>query len=118
MSILHFCFQQFQAHLHVPYKLWQHLFKVKKTKDWGNIFTVIELCMCTPCSKAALERFFSQMRIVKTDWRNCLLDVNLTRLLRIKVAGPLLKSFHDNYCHLAINLWFNAKRQTTGTERT
>ena len=65
MSILHFCFQQFQAHLHAPYKLWQYLIKVKKTKDWGNIFTVIELCMCTPCSNAALERIFSQIHIVK-----------------------------------------------------
>ena len=68
MSILHFCFQQFQAHLHTSHKLWQYLFEVKKTKDWGNIFLVIELCMCTPCSDAALKRFFSQIRIVKTDW--------------------------------------------------
>ena len=65
--------------------------------------------MCTPCSNAVLERFFSQMRIIKTDWRNRLSGVNLTSLSRIRLAGPSLKSFHDNYCHLAINLWFNAK---------
>ena len=65
--------------------------------------------MCTPCSNAALKRFFSQIRIVKTDWWNRLSEFNLTSFLRIKVAGPSLKSFHDNYCHLIINLWFNAE---------
>ena len=30
------------------------------------------------------------------------------------MAEPSLKSFHDNYCHLATNLWFNAKDRQLG----
>ena len=93
--IIFFCLQNFQTHLHSPYKLWQYLYQLRDDKDWQNIFTLIELCMCSPCSNAALERFFSQMRMVKTDWRNCLNEENLTHLLCIKVAGPPLREFHD-----------------------
>ena len=37
-----------------------------------------------------------------------------TRILRIKVAGPSLKSILDNYRHLAIDLWFNEKERRLG----
>ena len=66
-SILKFCLQQLQVHLHAPYKLWQFLFPVKETRDWYIIFMIMELCICTPCSNAELERFFSQMLVVKAD---------------------------------------------------
>ena len=78
---------------------------------------IIELCICTPCSNAELERFLSQMQVMKTDWCNRLSEVNLTCLLRIKVAGPSLKSFHDNYYHLAIDLWFNEKERWLGQKQ-
>ena len=77
--------------------MWQYLYQLWDDKDWRNIFTLIELCMCSPCSNAALERFFSQMRVVKIDWRNRLNEENLTHLLRIKDAGPPLREFHDTY---------------------
>ena len=114
MHIIHFCLTNFQVHLHAPYKLWQFLASMRADKDWSNIFTMIELCICALCSNAELERFFSQMRVVKTDWCNRLSEENLTCLLRIKVAGPTLKSFHDDYCKLAINRWFNDKHRRIG----
>ena len=117
MSILNFCLQQLPLHLHAPYKLWQFLFPMKETRDWCNIFTIIELCICNLCLNAEFQRFFSQMQVVKTDWCNCLSKVNLTCLLRIKVAGPSLKLFHDNYCHLAIHLWFNKKERQLGQKQ-
>ena len=70
--------------------------------------------MCTPCSNAVLERFFSQMRVVKTDWRNRLNEENLTNLLRIKVTGPSLKEFHNTYCELAVSAWYNDKHRRMG----
>ena len=82
-----------------------------ETRDWCNIFTIIELCICTPCSIAEVKRFISQMQVVKTDWRSRLSEVNLTCLLRIEVADPSLKSFHDSYCHLSIDLYGLTKRR-------
>ena len=73
-----FCLQNFQTHLHSPYKLWQYLYQLRDDKDWQNIFTLKELCMCSPCSNAVLERFFNQIRVVKTDWRNRLNEENNT----------------------------------------
>ena len=112
--IIFFCLQNLQTHLHSPYKLWQYLYQLWDDKDWRNIFTLIELCMCSPCSNAALERFFSQMRVVKTNWRNRLNEENLTHLLRIKVAGPPLREFHDTYCDLAVSSWYNDKHRRMG----
>ena len=114
MSSLNFYLQQLQVHLHAPYKLWQFLFPMRETRDWCNIFTIIELCICTPCSNAEFERFFNQMWVMKTDWCNRLPEVNLTWMLSIKVAGPSLKSILDNYRHLAIDLWFNEKERRLG----
>ena len=41
MSILNFCLQQLQVHLHASYKLWQFLFPIKEMRDWCNIFTIL-----------------------------------------------------------------------------
>ena len=41
MSILNFCLQQLQVHLHASYKLWQFLFPIKEMRDWCDIFTII-----------------------------------------------------------------------------
>ena len=70
--------------------------------------------MCSPCSNAALQRFFSQMRVAKTDWRNLLNKENLTHLLRIKVAGPPRREFHETYCDLAVSSWYNDKHRRMG----
>ena len=113
-SILESQSSKFQTHLHSPYKLWQYLYQLRDDKDWRNIFTLIELCMCSPCSNTALEGFFSQMHVVKTNWRNRLNKENLTHLLRIKVAGPPLREFHDTYRDLAISSWYSDKHQQMG----
>ena len=64
-----------------------------------------EFCLCVPFINAAFERFFSQMRIVKTGWRNKLNEKNLSSLFYIKTQGPTLTEFHDNYCSPTVNLW-------------
>ena len=92
-----------------PLKLWQLLYPYKMERGWSDIFLVAELCFCAPSSNASLERFFSQMRVVKTDWRNSLSEKNLTSLLRIKVAGPTLKVFAEKYCEKAVSNWYDDK---------
>ena len=95
--------------IYTPLKMWQLLNPFKNERGWNNIFLIAELCFCVPCSNASLERFFSQMRTVKTDWRNSLSESNLTSLLRIKVSGPTLKVFVDKYCAKAVNNWYHDK---------
>ena len=56
-----------------------------------------------------LGRFFSQMMIVKIDWKNSLSECNLTSLLWIKVSCPTLKVFFDKYCAKVVNNWCHDK---------
>ena len=76
-----------------PIQLWKLLFSYKSGKNWDNILLLVELCLCAPYSNAILERFFSQMKVVKTDWLNRLTDENLTALLYIKSKGRRSKIF-------------------------
>ena len=79
--------------IYTQLKMWQLLNPFKNERGWNNIFLIAKLCFCVPFSNASLERFFSQMRIVKTGWRNSLSESNLTSLLRIKVSGLTEKYF-------------------------
>ena len=58
------------------------------------------------------ERFSSQMRIVKTGWRNAISEANLTSLLQIKVFRPSLKVFLEQNCLKAVEPWYNNKNLT------
>ena len=75
----------------------------------SSVLLLAEICLCAPYSNATLERFFSQMKVVKTDWRNRLNEKNLTNLLYLKVDGPSLKDFNEKYCSKAVELWYNDK---------
>ena len=66
--------------------------------------------MCAPCSNATLERFFSQLRVIKSVWCNRLSEENLTHLLQIKVTGPSLEIFHNDYCNIAVDKWYRNRR--------
>ena len=59
--------------------------------------------------KCTLERFFSQMIVVKMDWHNRLAEENLTALLYVKVEGPSRQDFHSNHCSGVVDLWSNKK---------
>ena len=50
---------------------------------------------------------FSQMHVVKTDWRNWLNEENLTNLLWVKVNGLTTEEFHGNHRGKAVTLWYN-----------
>ena len=55
---------------------------------------------------AKLERMFSRMNRVKTDYRNRLGRERLDSCLRIVEEGPTLQNFNPNK---AIDLWYNEK---------
>ena len=70
-----------------------------------------------PCSNATLERIFSRLRVVKSVWCNRLSEENLMHLLRIKVTGPSLEIFHNDYCNTTIDKWYNDKNRRLGQNK-
>ena len=109
--------KHFNTQIQPPLALWQYLYGIPESKSWLNIFGVIEICMCAPCSNATLERFFSQLRVKKSVWRNRLSEENLTHLLRIKVTGPSLAIFHNDYCNITVDKWYNDKNRRLGQNK-
>ena len=73
--------RHFNTQIHPLFALWQYLFGICGSKSWLNIFGLIEICMCAPCSNAKLETFFSQLHVVKSVWCNRLSEENLMHLL-------------------------------------
>ena len=108
--------KHFNTQIHPPLALWQYLYGIRESKSWLNILGVIEICMCAPCSNATLERFFSQLRVVKSVWRNRLSEENLTHLLQIKVTGSSLEIF-QNDCHITMDKWYNDKNRRLGQNK-
>ena len=52
-------------------KLWIKLLLIGKNHEhWKDIMLLLELCLCTPFSNATLERFFSHLKVVKTQLRS------------------------------------------------
>lgn len=75
-------------------------------EECANVLHIIELLLITPFSNAKLERMFSTMGRVKTDWRNRLGRDRLEASLRISEEGTSINDFCPD---AAIESWFNAK---------
>ena len=51
--------------------VWSGVFATEEiSKECSNILHIIQLLLITPYSNAKLEKMFSTMGHVKTDWRN------------------------------------------------
>ena len=68
---------QIWAALHVHYRA-----------DYGNAITLLDIARIFPASNALLERCFSSMQLIKTDWRNRLDADTVECLLCIKREAP------------------------------
>ena len=57
-----------------PTELWKNVFQLKKhdndKEDWSFTRLIVEICLCVPYSNAALERFFSLLKYVKSTIRS------------------------------------------------
>ena len=91
-----------------PIEIWKTLKKIKG-ESFTELFLLVELCLCSPFSNATIERFFSHMSIVKTDWRNKLNEQSLEDSLRIHLAGPDLMTFSESYVAKTVTAWYNDK---------
>ena len=85
-------------------------------RECRNILDIIEILLVTPSSNAKLERMFSRMARVKSDWHNWLSRDRLDALLRIGEEGPSCKGFDPNP---SIEKWFQAsiRRLTSSSHK-
>nr|XP_047140930.1 zinc finger protein 862-like [Hydra vulgaris] len=99
--------QEFLSPVETQYRItWRRIFVSPRSKSWTSILTVAELLFTLPISNAKLERMFSKMKSVKSNYRTSLTESCVSNILRILEDGPLLKEF--NFLP-AIELWWSDK---------
>ena len=84
-------------------RVWYQLFTTPDSIHWPNILLVSELLMCLPFSTAKVERFFSIMKIIKTERTTNLSCFTLNDLLEVSTEGPNLSNFSSD---CAVDLWW------------
>ena len=90
-----------------PQEIWKrvHLFY---SEMYPNISKLVEIFRVFPYSNAAVERCFSTMNKVKTDWRVNLGEESLDSLIRVKKMGPTAEKFDPT---AKVNIFFSTKRR-------
>ena len=78
---------------------------------------LIELCLCTPFSNATLERFFSHLKVVKTELRLRLLSESLNSLMRIRMKGLSITDFNKDYLSQCVSHWYGSKACQIGQKK-
>ena len=87
--------------------IWQHVMKSELVvNDCSNILHIIEILLCTPFSNAKLEKMFSRMARVKTDYSNRLGRTLLDACLHVSENSVELSCFDPDP---AIDQWFAEK---------
>ena len=71
-------------------------------KTFPEMSKLLDILPTLPVGTASVERSFSQMKLVKTRFRNRITDDNVARLMRIAIEGPELTvvDFDKNFRHL------------------
>ena len=73
--------------------VWAKLFTSSKKEALSNILHLMEILLVVPVSNSLLERMFSTMNRVHTDWRNCLGEKRVENLLRVWEEGTTADKF-------------------------
>ena len=94
-------------------KLWSKVLTNTEIKtECKNVLHIFEILLCTPFTNAKVERGFSRMARVKTDFRNQLGRERLSACFRISEEGSSITDFNPDP---AIELWYNDKVRRLGS---
>ena len=76
-----------------PQEMWSKILlsNPKSQTTWRNLTGLIESLLILPLTISQLERFFSFIGNIKTDWRCGLKEETVETLARITIEGPALK---------------------------
>ena len=111
-AIVHYAVRYFNVQKVNPIEFWSKTLSLKEEHaDWKPTSLLMEICLCGPFTNTILERFFSQMNLIKTTLRNRLTNESLNSLLRIRISGISLNGFHNNYLQRCVAYWFNNKNR-------
>ena len=83
------------------------------SERYKSIARLINILRVLPFSNALVERCFSTMRKIKTDWRASLNTSTLDILIRIKKMGPPVDVFAPTK---AVDVFFGRKPRRTGVQ--
>ena len=89
-------------------EVWATFFRL--SDNYSNLRHVINILMIYPVSNATVERGFSTMRRIKSDWRNKLQEKTLECLMRISIEGPTIEEFDSS---AAVQKFFEKPRHTS-----
>ena len=90
---------------------------IEANEECRNFLRICELLLVISFTNATLERMFSRILRMKTDWRNRLNRQRLDALFHIGEEGQSIGEFDPND---AINLWFidNVRRLTASQPKS
>ena len=95
--------------------IWWKLFNSVDAKRWCNVLGVVELLFTFSLSNDHLERVFSQLKLIKNDYRTRLSENRLDQIVRINVDGPPIQDWDSSN---ALDIWYKEKtRRITANTR-
>ena len=98
-----------------PYLItWRKIFFAPRSKGWKDALILIELLFTIPVSNAKLERMFSKLKRVETNFPCSLSLQRLENILRIMEEGPAWEEYDPLP---AIELWHSVKQRRPHDEK-
>ena len=112
MALTNYAYRYFDISNIKPMEFWSKMLNLHKhNTSWKVALLIVELCFCAPISNATLERLFSQMNLIKTTHRNRLSNDSLNSILRIRISGISVLTFHNVYADKCVQYWYNSKNR-------
>ena len=100
------------------HRMWYKLHVCPDSNRWANVLVLCELCFSLSFSNGTVERVFSALKLIKTDWRTRLHSDTLSDLLEIQVEGASLEIFSPTQ---AVQTWWqdckSTRRPNQGTRK-
>ena len=90
-------------------RVWYRLHSAPDAAKWPNILLICELLFSLPFSNGKVERFFSSLKVIKTERRTSLHVSTVDDLLEITTEGPPLSHFTPDS---AVDLWWSDCKTT------
>ena len=82
-------------------------------EECKNVLHIFEILLVTPFTNVKVERVFSNLNKIKTDWWNRLRQKRSNNLMILSEEGPSVEDFNPDH---AINAWHSKKMWQVGCE--